>query len=66
MRRTCITNWAKNPNFTLKDVQILAGHEDLSMTLDIYAMVSEEDVVEKRAPIHSGGGMRGTIDRKWL
>ena len=47
MRRTCITNWAKRPELTPKDLQILAGHEDLNTTLDIYAMVEEEDVVEK-------------------
>jgi len=39
MRRTCITNWTKQPSLTPKDVQILAGHEDLNTTLDIYAMV---------------------------
>lgn len=46
MRRTAITNWTKQ-GLTPKDVQLLAGHEDLNTTLEIYAMVQEEDVVEK-------------------
>ncbi len=54
MRRTCITNWARQPGLTPKDVQILAGHEDLNTTLDIYTMVEEEDVVEKARKIISG------------
>ena len=51
LRRTCITNWAAHPALKPKDVQILAGHEDLNTTLDIYAMVEEEDVVEKALKI---------------
>lgn len=47
MRRTCITNWAKQPGLTPKDVQILAGHSDLNTTLVIYTMTSEDEVVEK-------------------
>jgi len=71
MRRTCITNWARHPEMKPKDVQLLAGHEDIQTTLDIYTMIEEGDVVEKAKRIlqgHAGQGNRdqptvGTDDR---
>ena len=68
MRRTCITNWAQNIELKPKDVQVLAGHEDLNTTLEIYAMVEEGDVVEKarriicRADAEASGDIAAKAD----
>ena len=51
MRRTCITNWARDPELKPKDVQVLAGHEDIQTTLAVYTIVEEDDVVEKQKRI---------------
>lgn len=51
LRRTCITNWARHPDLKPKDVQVLAGHEDIQTTLGIYTMVEEGDVLTKQRRI---------------
>jgi integrase len=60
LRRTRITRWARNRELSPKDVQILAGHEDLTTTLNIYAEVEEGEVVDKADRVIRGAGKAET------
>jgi len=63
-RRTAITNWARDPNLKPKDVQLLAGHQSIVTTLEIYAMVDGDDVVKRArgtGSSHSSSAFRASL-----
>lgn len=46
-RRTAIINWLEMPGLTPRDVQLLAGHDDLNTTLGIYVALTNAQAVDK-------------------
>lgn len=51
LRKSCITNWAKDPALTPKTVQLLAGHSDLATTMRYYVQVDQEQRTKATAGI---------------
>lgn len=55
LRHTCITSWVADSKLDVKEVQYLAGHSKVGMTLDVYTHYIEEDrLSETKRKIQNG------------
>lgn len=47
LRHTCALRMARDKNLTLRDVQIILGHQHLSTTADIYLVEHDDEVIRR-------------------
>ena len=49
LRRTCGVRLLRDRRMSMEDVQLWLGHDDIRVTQESYAFLSEEDLVERLA-----------------